>query len=792
MCSLWFKQLAKPSDSQMQPLFILNRRCAGYAGRYITKSRGKAMKFHFLRLLLCISILPLHAAEKKITKQDYLTVLKQCEKKYWQIYNESLSTWQTADPKIREIDPPKLDLALGRMDALLYSETNDIRYAVSARRVLLECVHYDNYYSLYVLQCIKKSGVLDPADLEYIHKKIIDTADRNVQYWTEWGTMNHCSDIVNGLTAAMQYFPNHPNYPQWRKKRDINLSVNWGYWHIEDSQNYIASWMKPLIQTVELMGKEKEFFRIPQVKYYFDYVVQLMTPEGQVAKFGDGNPAGDYTWTMLASMLEKGATIYRDGRMKWAAHQLFKSNIYGKGQGYVWYLKDIVEAYLWADDTVLEEVPSDKSRLVLEDYVGKKVVFRNGWDSNATYLFLNYMDDAPFGIDGKEEMITTIPVETEKNHHGQADENAICLLMKNGAILLHDAGYRETSTTGPDGEDRADTFHNRVVVRDGLADAQKRLLPFLLDGGQCRPVKTKLMHFRTFHDVDVSRTRVLDAERGYQWDRVISYIKNKEWFVVFDFVKILKTAPLTLTTLFYTQDVVDCEQQNNTWCDTRYRTVSSANQSGGFAAKPAAHLLNPDNWLYKNPDHMRLFICFPESKSFRQGIEAIRRCYQTEQAIYLSTSDTLRAGDTVVFSTLLIPHSRAIEAKTVAAGLSGMEIYHSKNGYGLRIPEDNGYVQVNAAIDLEAEYLIENRRPRYDWDSGRSSYGNLQTDARYSYLRHTPDSLHYAFYSASKLLYRGQTIFKSDEMAFAQDDGSFSKPGTPKWVAWEDDVIIKY
>ena len=89
------------------------------------------------------------------------------------------------------------------------------------------------------------------------------------------------------------------------------------------------------------------------------------------------------------------------------------------------------------------------------------------------------MEDAPFGIDGKEHIIQTIPVETEKNHHGHADENAICLLMKNGSVLLHDSGYRETWSTGPDGQYRADVFHNKLVVRHGIADSQTRLFPFL-------------------------------------------------------------------------------------------------------------------------------------------------------------------------------------------------------------------------------------------------------------------------------------------------------------------------
>ncbi len=704
---------------------------------------------YFLVLLFLVNYQE-SSSQTTITKKDYLEVIKTTREKIWQVYHQSLDKWQEADPDLREENPPRPDFHVGRLDALLYQELGDIQYAQAARQVLLESAYYDNYFAVFILNRIKDSGVLSSKDGNVIEEKILTTAENAVQYWPEWGTMNHCTDIINGLTAVMLHFPDHRDCPRWQQKRDVNLSCNWGYWHIEDSQNYIAPWMKPLIQTVELLGQEKEFYRQPTVKYYFDYLVQLMTPEGQTVKFGDGNPSGDYTWTMILAMLEKGAAVYRDGKMKWAAHQLFKTNIYGKGQAFFWYVKDLADAYLWADDSVAEEMPQDKSRLVLEDYVGKKVVFRSGWDPDATYLFLNYLEDAPFGIDGKEHIINTIPVETEKNHHGQADENAICLLMKNGATLLHDSGYRETGTTGPDGEFRADTYHNRLIVREGSADPHKRLLPFLLDGGQYREVQTKLMHFRTFKEIDVSRTRMTDIERGYQWDRVISYLKGKEWFVIFDFVKILQDKALTLANLFYTQDIVASDQSECKWVDTRYRTISSANQSGGFAAKPPELLLNPDNWLYKNPDNMRLLMYFPQAQSYRTGVEATRRCYQTEQAVYLAKTETMKAGDVYVFATLLIPHSRGIAANTIAVNLAKMEIYQVKNGYGLRIPDEDGFFQINAMMDLEAEYLPQNQRPRYNWESGRAQYGDLETDARYCYMHQKADSASYAFYSDSR------------------------------------------
>jgi hypothetical protein len=381
------------------------------------------------------------------------------------------------------------------------------------------------------------------------------------------------------------------------------------------------------------------------------------------------------------------------------------------------------------------------------------------------------LEDAPFGSDGKEQIINSINVETEKNHHGHADENAICLLMKDSSVLLCDGGYRETSSTGPDGEYRADTYHNKLVVREGLADPQMRLLPFLLDGGRYRFVKTKLMHFRAFKEVDISRTRLTDEERGYQWDRVISYLKEKEWFVVFDLVKILKDGPYTLANMFYSQNIVDYDAEERNWYDTQYAKLANSVQ---------------------NPDNTRLLVYFPEGRFFRRGAEQIRRSYQTEWAIYSTKAESLRVGEILVFTTFLIPHAKGVDPKTIIASLGGLASFHTLRGYGIMIPTAEGYIQLNAMLDLEAEYLQENARPRYNFESGRAEYGDLVTDARYCYLNKKKGEVLYAFFKASKLFLNGQKIFDADKgEVFGQDDGSYMRRGAAKWVAWEDRVPLK-
>lgn len=728
------------------------------------KKRSIVISFLLTFMLVSQSI-----SQKVITKEDYLKVIKNTEEKIWNDYEKELKAWQSADIAQRSKEAPKPNFYNGaKCEAFLYSVTGDRKHAERCRMLLFE--ESGGAHTIQALRFIEKSRVLTPSDLKIIEDKLVKAANQAVDYWTEWGAMNHSTNhVVNLLTAVMNYLPNHPNYNQWKQKRDINLSSSWGRWSIEDSQNYIPIWLKPMMEYAEMAGQEKEFYSLPTTKYYFDYFVQLMTPYGGIAEFGDGGFPGH---SFFLSCMEKGAAIYRDGRMKWAAHQMFQSEICNYNWMVHFYsIHDWVDAYRWADDSIAEEVPTDASRLVLEDYVGKKVVFRDGWHKDATYLFLNFLEDAPFGIDGKEHIIHTIPVETEKNHHGHADENAICLLMKNGSVLLHDSGYRETWSTGPHGEYRADHYHNKLVVRNGIADPQMRLFPFIMDEGRYPFVTTKLMHFRCFKEVDISRTRLIHKERGYQWDRLISYLKEKDWFIIFDIVKVLRDDAYTLANIFYTQEIVKFDETNRNWYDTRNRTL-------GYYQAP-------------NPQGTDLLIYFPEGNSFRRGIEQLRRSYQTSSAIYTAKADSLKQGDLLVFTTFLIPHETATDPQTIIASLSDLKIFHTKNGYGLQIPSGEGFIQINAMLDLESEYLKENVRPRYNFESGKSNYGNLTTDARYCYLHLKKNKLFYSFFNASKLLWDGKPIFEAKTEMVGQDDGSFQKPGVPKWIAWEEEVVVK-
>ena len=104
----------------------------------------------------------------------------------------------------------------------------------------------------------------------------------------------------------------------------------------------------------------------------------------------------------------------------------------------------------------------------------------------------------------------------------------------------------------------------------------------------------------------------------------------------------------------------------------------------------------------KNKNNTRLLIYFPEGKNFRGGAEQLRNNVQTEWAIYNAKTDSFKAGDVLIFPTLLIPHDKQTNPRNIVSELSKMKIYHKGNGYGLKLPIDDGFVQFNAMFPKES------------------------------------------------------------------------------------------
>jgi hypothetical protein len=426
----------------------------------------------------------------------------------------------------------------------------------------------------------------------------------------------------------------------------------------------------------------------------------------------------------------------------------------------------LTDAYRWADDSVLPRAPSTLSREVLEDVVGKKVVFRNGWDPASTFLMLNYRDEGDGALLQRDFLRQTLSVEEEKMHHGHADENSICLLMSGGSVLLHDGGYRDDLPSGPWGAYRADYFHNRVVARRNKRGAGQGLFEFIRNSGAYRRVHTSKIDFLNFKDVDTSRTRLVDEELGYEWDRSITYVKKRDFFIVIDGIRVLTPGYYTFANLWHTRKIIE---QGRSFFSTSIDAIGSEALSG----------------------RRSLLVVFPENEAKEIGTYAEKRHYQDETALYQTISSHYAAGALEFFVTILVPLSSSEGVGKAAEGFRITKADRFPQALAVEFQEGAARSMVLVKLDLKMDLARENIRPRYRYDLGKIRCGPIETDAFYLFVEQSGERLRYAAATFTKLLYNGKTLIEAQPATFPlQLDGAPPRVGLSKWRFWEDEVTL--
>ena len=356
----------------------------------------------------------------------------------------------------------------------------------------------------------------------------------------EWGTMNRTALRAETLAWAVRALPDHERTPVWEMQRKALGDDNWGNWEIEDATIYHGVWLYALLGYASAREDLAGLFRTPEIYYYAHYFLNLMCPYGIVPDFGDANWTSN--WRHYLVFFQVAAAIYDDPEFKWAAEKIARRFVDFSGPANVGLGVFLLDCYRWGSDEVVPETPTAGSMEVMEDVQGKKIVFRDGWQEDSTWMLLNYRDEGDGGLNFRDYLRDTIPVEEEKMTHGHADENSIALLMSGGSVLLHDGGYRDFMPSGPFGAYRQDYFHNRICVRPekifmGQVEGEARydrggeavpgqgILEFMRNAGSYREVRTRKVDFISLSDVDYSRSRMIDDNWGFEWDRMIAWVK---------------------------------------------------------------------------------------------------------------------------------------------------------------------------------------------------------------------------------------------------------------------------
>jgi hypothetical protein len=384
------------------------------------------------------------------------------------------------------------------------------------------------------------------------------------------------------------------------------------------------------------------------------------------------------------------------------------------------------------------------------------------------------MDEGSWGWLDRRYLRDTITVEEEKMHHGHSDENGVAFLMSGGSLLLHDAGYRDDLPSGKWGAFRADYFHNRLVARPARLDRGQDLFEMLRNSGAYRQVRTYKIDFQRLRHVDYSRTRLIDDAQGWQWDRIIVFLRDQGEFVVIDGSCSLRDDFSTVACLWHTQTVV---ARGEGWIN------------GGYDLLPTRSPTEPPEPLSRA---RRLLVRFATPPRGRiTGIFPIRRHYGEEAAFYQAESSHFLAGRWSAFITRLAPIPG--DAPVSPAGRTGAieEIVGTDWGDGavcLRLGSGDREDVVLVKLDLERERSPGDIRPRTPYDQGAVTAGSLRTDAHFTHVRRRAGRLSWSAAIVSGLAWDGKPLFQPPINSFGlQPDVAPDREAVSRWRMWESD-----
>jgi hypothetical protein len=756
--------------------------------------------------LFCISLQA--AAVEKVPLADYLEYARAAADLTWGNYDKRIETWkQKLDPEnVFGYRPPSGLLEMSVIYAQLYAQEENPEYLKKAKFILMNYDDFRQHFPKWAVEArpdyddsppalpdfftvmryirtydiLKHHHSFHPEEQAEIESHIADSMTYLLRS-QEWGPMNRAALRAESLAWAVRAVPDHPDRRKWEMQRKALGNDNWGNWEIEDASLYNAVWLYALCGYAHAMDKMEELFQTPEMAYYRHYFLHLMSPAGMIPDFGDAHWMSN--WNRFLVYFETAANQYQDPRLKWAASLIARRFIDFSDPTNIGLAYMLLDCYLWGDDRLEIRKPQSLSKEVMEDIVGKKIVFRSGWEHDSTYMLLNYRDEGSGGLNFRDYLRDTIPVEEEKMTHGHADENSIVLFMSGGSVLLHDGGYRDFMPSGPFGAYRQDYFHNRLCVRPekifmgqqrgeyrySIRDAVpgQNVIDFLRNAGSYRRVSTQKVDFLSFSDFDTSRTRLTDRKWGYQWDRVCTYIKDPELVIVFDIIKSLREEYFTMANLWHTRKILS---RGNNWFDTVYDRIGAMTL----------------------PQNRRLLIIFPETHFRLHGFGEQERHNQPEKTIYQTGAQHFELGETTGFITVLIPHSPDVSPQDWLNKIQSVPVHPDRSGLGVRIQTSDGDILAAVKKDLRMDISRDWRRPRYTYEAGKISAGDITTNGDFIYARTYRNRLDYTIVNLTRALFKDQVLVDVKPSFFGLAfDASPDAGGRGKLRYWRDTVSLK-
>jgi hypothetical protein len=108
------------------------------------------------------------------------------------------------------------------------------------------------------------------------------------------------------------------------------------------------------------------------------------------------------------------------------------------------------------------------------------------------------------------------------------------------------------------------------------------------------------------------------------------------------------------------------------------------------------------------------------------------------------------------------------------------------HGVGVEVKSKSDHNIYGFKLDLDMDLLKEDVRPRYNYDSGKLSYGAVETDADMFFLDIESGKPFFSATHLVKFLYKDQVLFDTPESQFFQVWGKSDRKGRAKWRRWDN------
>jgi len=588
---------------------------------------------------------------------------------------------------------------------------------------------------------LREAGLLNDA-LYRRMQPVWESTARFAMRLPEWGPFNRCVLRVITLSRFARLYPQSYLAKETGDLARFCAEDSIGRWNMEDTTLYNGVWY---ICVAEYLHENniRNFRTDTILRYYATYFVHTQTPEGSIPDYGDARLRDWGCPALCLGFLEWAAAIYNDGCVKYSAMKLLDwgKQYFGKGIYGGWHARSYALAADMADEKVKPVLPDYLSGEVIEDLVGKKLLWR-GKDENKEYLMLNYRDEGNYAMMARQNMFCTIPAPAEKVHHGHADENAITSYFYRDKPLLCDGGYRDAIVDH--GAYRADFYHNKVVMRNGRIFHEKGFLEYAEDLGAYLKVETEKVFYQEMLGLEIGRTRMDDPHHRTVYDRTIIHFPTGG-FAVIDSVKAKQTYEYTLGQMWFGGEIL--RSGDNDW------TISQ-----NFCKDTQGPI---------GTENLKLRLAFLR-KDLKVSLEKLRRNHNDDQyALTQYFSEYLGEDEYVQFVTLLLPEDGAEDEKRNDKVIKSASCrLVNGNAVEFKVTVSGKKYTIGMKLDEKNGYNDHKHRPTYSFEAGKINYSDITTDALLSVVAGNE----YSAIMLSRLDYKGKTLFESPKTGFSNND----------------------